>query len=80
MYNDVSAAVPTLEVENEFHFLLKCKQYDQLRIVLFSRLSCPEFDQLNDQNKFCYMLSRTSVARIVGQFIIDAFDYRPVKI
>ena len=78
--NDVSAAVKTFEVENEFHFLLKCKQYDQLRIVLFSRLSCPEFDQLNDQNKFCYMLTRTSVARIVGQFLIDAFDNRPVKI
>ena len=47
---------------------------------MFSRLSCPEFDQLNDQNKFCYMLTRTHVARIVGQFIIDAFDNRPVKI
>ena len=44
--------------------------------VLFLRLSCPEFDQ----NKFCYMLTRTSVARIVGQFIIDAFDYRSVNI
>ena len=75
-----SLAVKTCEIENEFHFLVKCKQYDQLRNVLFSRLSCPEFDQLNDQNKFCYMLTRTHVARIVGQFIIDAFDNRPVKI
>ena len=78
--NDVTAVVKTFEVENEFHFLVKCKHYDQLRNVLFSRLSCPEFDQLNDQNKFCYMLTRTHVARIVGQFIIDAFDNRPVKI
>ena len=57
--NDVAAAVKTFEIENEFHFLVKCKQYDQLRIVLFSHLSCPEFDQLNDQNKFCYMLTHT---------------------
>ena len=78
--NDVTVAVKTFEVENEFHFLIKCKQYDHLRNVLFSDLSCPEFDQLNDQNKFCYMLTRTHVARIVGKFIVDAFDNRPVKI
>ena len=46
----MSQPVITCEVENEFHYLVKCKQYDQLRNVLFSRLSCPEFDQLNDQN------------------------------
>ena len=67
-----------LEVENEFHFLMYCKQYDNLRSVLFSKLSCPQFDQMNDQNKFCYMLTCPQVARIVGQFIIDAFDARPV--
>ena len=67
------------DVENEFHFLVICKQYVKLRSVLYSHLSCPEFDQLNDQNKFCYMLTHTPVARLVGQFIIDAFDDRPVK-
>ena len=67
-----------LEVENEFHFLMYCNQYDHLRSVLFSKLSCPQFDQMNDQNKFCYMLTCPLVARIVGQFIIDAFDARPV--
>ena len=77
--NDENSAVKTYDVENEFHFLVKCKQYDHLRTVLFSRLSCPEFDHLNDQNKFCYMLTRTHIARIVGQFIVDAFDSRPVS-
>ena len=42
-------------VGDEFHFLLECKQYDNLRNVLLGRLSCPEFDQLNNQNKFCYI-------------------------
>ena len=78
--NVATAAGKTFYVEHEFHFLLECKQYDNLRNVLLGRLSCPEFDQLNNQNKFCYMLTRPSVARIVGQFIIDAFDERPVKI
>ena len=67
-----------LQVENEFHFLMHCKQYDRLRSVLFSKLSCLQFDQMNDQNKFCYMLTCPLVARLVGQFIIDAFDSRPV--
>ena len=78
--NVATAAGKTFYVEHEFHFLLECKQYDNLRNVLLGRLSCPEFDQLNNQNKFCYMLTRPSVARIVGQFIIDAFDERPLKI
>ena len=51
-----------LVVENEFHFLMYCKQYDNLRPVLFSKLSCPHFDQMNDQNKFCYMLTCPLVA------------------
>ena len=74
-----TAAVKTFDVENEFHFLVICKQYVKLRSALYSHLSCPEFDQLNNQNKFCYMLTHTPVARLVGQFIIDAFDDRPVK-
>ena len=77
--NDVNTAVKTFEVENEFHFLVQCKQYEHLRNVLFSRLSCPEFDQLNEQNKFCYMLTRTDIARLVEQFIVDAFDHRPIS-
>ena len=74
----VSSHSDQLEVENEFHFLMYCNQYADLRSVLFSKLSCPQFDQMNDQNKFCYMLTCPLVARIVGQFIIDAFDSRPV--
>ena len=63
--NDENSAVKTYDVENEFHFLIKCKQYDHLRTVLFSW--------------FCYMLTRTHIARIVRQFIVDAFDSRPVS-
>ena len=67
-----------LAVENEFYFLMHCNQYDHLRSVLFSKLSCPQFDQMNDQNKFCYILTCPLVGRIVDQFIIDAFDSWPV--
>ena len=76
--------MPIFEVEKcacaIFHAfcMSDCNQYDHLRSVLFSKLSCPQFDQMNDQNKFCYMLTCPLVARIVGQFIIDAFDTRPI--
>ena len=73
----IVAIVETMVIED---FMYKMKQKVNFRCVLFSKLSCPEFDQLNDQNKFCYMLTRPNVARIVGQFIIDAFDDRPVKV
>ena len=77
--NNCTTTPPSkFDVENEYHFLMCCKQYDHLRSVLFSKLSCPQFDQMNDQNKFCYMLTCPSVARCVGQFIVDAFDARPV--
>ena len=77
--NNCAATPPSkFDVENEFHFLMCCKQYDHLRSVLFTKLSCPQFNQMNDQNKFCYMLTCPAVARLVGQFIVDAFDARPV--
>ena len=77
--NNCATTPPSkFDVENEYHFLMCCKQYDHLHSVLFSKLSCPQFDQMNDQNKFCYMLTCPSVARCVGQFIVDAFDARPV--
>ena len=48
--NNCAATPPSkFDVENEFHFLMCCKQYDHLRSVLFKKLSCPQFNQMNDQ-------------------------------
>ena len=66
------------DVENEFHFLIVCSQYESLRNVLFSKIE-PIFNTMTDQNKFVYLLTNQSVSKIVAQFIIDAFDNRPVK-
>ena len=67
------------DVENEFHFLIVCSQYDNLRSVLYSKIESPSFPSMTDQNKFVYLLTTQSVAKIVAQFIVDAFDDRPVK-
>ena len=67
------------DVENEFHFLIVCSQYDSLRNVLYSKIESPSFATMTDHDKFVYLLTTPSVAKIVAQFIVDALDDRPVK-
>ena len=64
--------------DNEFHFLLKCSQYSDLRYKIFIKVKVEHhvFAQLNDHEKFVYLLSTQSEAKIVAQFIVDAFDER----
>ena len=65
-------------IDNEFHFLLKCSQYSDLRYEMFKKVKVEHhvFAQLNDHEKFVYLLSTQSEAKIVAQFIVDAFDER----
>ena len=63
-------------VENETHFMLHCPQYSDLRQHLYSSIPIPNFEQLNDNNKFIRMLTHDSVTRLVGQYIVKAFDVR----
>ena len=66
-------------IEDELHFLIKCKQYKNLRNELYEKIDTPGFQNYTDINKFTYLLTCGSIASIVGQFIIDAFDLRPNK-
>ena len=66
-------------VEDEYHFLLHCRQYSDLRQHLYSNIPAPNFINLSDNDKFVYLLTNVSVARLVGQFITNAFDARPIK-
>ena len=63
-------------IENEFHFVMKCSQYHHLRSEMFSIIQVSEFVQMNDHEKFVFLLTTQSVAKIVAQFIVDAFDER----
>ena len=63
-----------IPVEDELHFLCCCKQYDSLRKTLYSKIELPSFFTLSDFEKFRYLLTSSHVARIVGQFVIDAYD------
>ena len=63
-------------IENEYHFIMKCSQYDQLRSELFAQIQTVEFSQMNDVAKFIFLLTTQSVAKLVAQFIVNAFDAR----
>ena len=61
-------------VEDERHFLLHCNQYQNLR-HLYSSMPT-NFEQFSENDKFIYLLTNDSVSRLVGQFIVNAFDVR----
>ena len=63
-------------VENEYHFMMKCSQYDQLRSEMFAQIQAAEFAQMNDHDKFIFLSTTQSIAKIVAQFIVNAFDKR----
>lgn len=65
-----------LYVENEQHFMTQCHQYDDIRLDLYSKIPIPGFFSFSDSDKFIYLLTCRDVAKIVGQFIVDAFDIR----
>ena len=63
-------------VENEYHFIMKCSQYDQPRHEMFAQIQAVEFLQMNDDSKFIFLLTNQSVAKLVAQFTVNAFDAR----
>ena len=63
-------------IENEYHFIMNCSQYDQLRSEMFAQIQAVEFPQMNDDAKFIFLLTTQSVAKLVAQFIVNAFDVR----
>jgi hypothetical protein len=64
------------EVESEIHFLCVCDQYSALRAQLYKDVDDNNFVNLSDYKKFRYLLSTPSVARLVAQYIVNAFDAR----
>ena len=57
---------------------MKCSQYDQLRTEMFARIQAVDFSfsEMSVQNKFIFLLTTQHAAKIVAQFIVDAYDER----
>jgi hypothetical protein len=63
------------EVEDEFHFIIKCPFYAALRQQIFMEitLECPNFHHQQDQHKFQYLLSSGgNVAKKISKFIHES--------
>ena len=61
--------------------LIQCSQYTSIRNVLFNNITnvIPDFVTSNDFVKFNILLTNSRVAKNVEQFIVNAFDERPIQ-
>ena len=62
------------DIENEYHFLIECKQYSINRENLYMAIAdkCEQFTNLDKQVKFTYMLSAgVDVAELVSKFTFE---------
>ena len=56
----------TNEVEDEFHFLIKCQKFSPERNKLFSdiQMSCVNFQQLSEENKLLWLMTSEDISFI----------------
>lgn len=60
------------KVEDEIHFLIECKNFDNKRNNFFKNIitNCPNFVNLENENKLIYLLTAgIDLIKLVGQFI-----------
>ena len=63
-------------VENEFHFVLRCNGYTDIRQQWLDSLKLPDnFDQLTDTGKMAVLINLDNV-KLTAQFIVEAFNQR----
>ena len=66
------------KIEDEFHFLIQCPKYDNVRNTLFSvgQKHCVNFTSLDDRNKFIWLLTTTDtyIISALSDFIFEAFQ------
>ena len=64
-------------VESEFHFLLACPAYLDIRQAWLSKLDLPEnFDQFTNDNKLRILINEINNVKPTAQFIVEAFNMR----
>ena len=69
-------------VEDEHHFLLNCKIYDQDRDIMFSKISTKyeNICEIESRNRFKFLLTNDDplVLNALGKFIYTAFQRREI--
>ena len=63
-------------VENEYHVLFVCSEYEELQQAWMSRLTIPDnFVQLSQQ-KFKLVLNEAANVKLTAQFLVDLYNLR----
>ena len=79
-HNRLCKFCQTNEVEDEFHFLIKCQKFSSERNKLFSdiHMSCVNFLQLSEENKFLWLMTTedTLVLHKLANHIYTCFNIR----
>ena len=70
------------EVEDEIHFMIKCKFYDALRKPLFDHCFQlrPQFLYYSDKEKFQYVMSTPAILNYMSKFLDDAMKDREIHL
>ena len=65
-------------VETEQHFLMECNTFNSHRTRLFTNVGQinPDFSRLDEEQKFCYLLSDAGVSKIVGSHLNKTLEIR----
>jgi hypothetical protein len=68
------------QIEDEFHFILKCEKYSNLRTTFFSAIDFIDTSHLNDEELFTFIMSfnkrDTEVINQVLYYVNSAFQLR----
>jgi len=68
------------DIENEYHFIIDCKNYDTCRQELYSSLDIPTFKNLTKEDKFIFLMSYNNgnikILNYILNFINEAFLLR----
>jgi hypothetical protein len=70
-------------VEDENHFLMECNAYneDRQKMMCQTQLVCPQFENLNDTNKFFYLMTAEgNISQKVAKFCHVANEQRKIFI
>ena len=74
----------SLEIEDEFHFLITCPQYIAEHEILFLYVAkyCISFKNLSDQNKFLWLMTTedTNIIQKVAYYVHTCFEIRKQNI
>ena len=64
------------EIEDEFHFVMKCPVYSEIRNSLFTdvKILHPNFINLSDDDKFVFL--NITCQKNLAQYLCNAFDRR----